>query len=122
MSPDSADASSIFSPPINRSMQTLDREFFRKSVALTAGRISDLKRVATIRDILTQSREVLQVYSIKSVVPDDEDPKTKYILLNPDVKLEGRTNFKHRLMLITPFPQMKALGLLSFENWLMMET
>jgi hypothetical protein len=32
---------------------------------------------------------MLQLYSVKPVVLDDENPDTRCILLNPDVKLEG---------------------------------
>lgn len=89
MSLNSAEVSSLFLPPANRSMRELDRSFFRKTVPLAAVRITDHKRISPIRDVLSRSRALLNIGNIRPVVEFSADPGAKYLLLQPNVKLLG---------------------------------
>jgi tRNA (guanine37-N1)-methyltransferase len=85
----SPDVPSLFLPPVDRSMQTLDRAFFQKTLPLSAARVADVKRIAHIRDVLTKSDDLLQIHPIKLLVDDPDLPKAKCMLLKPDVKVAG---------------------------------
>ena len=87
----SSDAN-MFSPPINRSMVTLERDFFKSKISLAAARINEHNQIAKCRSFL--GRDVLKQPSINSVVIDPSerespDPR-KMILLRPSIQPNGK--------------------------------
>ncbi len=71
-------------------MRQLDKSFFRKTIPLAAVRLIDLKRIAPVRDLLSKSKALLNIGTIKSLVEGPSDPGAKYLLLRPDVKVESK--------------------------------
>src|SRR5436305_13100433 len=49
----------MFRPPINRTMRVLDRSFFKKTVPLSAATVFENKFIASIKDELARSRDLL---------------------------------------------------------------
>ena len=88
----SADLPELFLPPINRSMQTLDRSFFRKVVPLAAASISDVKQITNIRKELEKAGVILKVHPIKSLRDDEKTPGAKCLLLKPEIRPDGKRN------------------------------
>ena len=108
----------LFLPPVNRSMRELDRSFFQKSVSVTAARITDFKSIKSIRDTLSRCRDVLNLTTLKTLFDMPNDPGAKYLLLQPDVKVDG--NFSNAIYLTDSgqltLSQMTVLGLKSCED------
>lgn len=75
----------IFQPPINRSMQILDRSFFRKVIPLSAASISDPKQISNVRKALDKSGDVLRLSPIKILRDDELSPGSKCLLLRPGI-------------------------------------
>lgn len=75
----------LFQPPVNRSMQTLDRSFFRKSVPLAAATVLDLKEITNVRKQLERSGDILRLNPIKPLRDDEQTPGAKCFLLSPKV-------------------------------------
>lgn len=48
----------MFRAPINRSMRTLDRAFFRKTVALAAARVPDRRAIGAVKTKLARSKDL----------------------------------------------------------------
>ena len=88
----SVDVPEIFLPPINRSMQTLDKSFFRKVIPLAAVTISDLKQISNVRKELDKSGDMLNLSSIKPLRDDETSPGAKCILLRPGIDAHGSTS------------------------------
>src|SRR5438034_5286559 len=57
----------MFRPPINRSMRVLDRSFFKKTVPLSAATVFENKLIASVRNELARSRDLLHVPRIMTV-------------------------------------------------------
>jgi tRNA (guanine37-N1)-methyltransferase len=85
----SPDLPEVFRPPVNRSMQTLDRSVFRKSVVLAAATVSDVKQITTVRNNLSRSGDLLKISPIKPLRDDDSAPGSKCLLLRPGIKANG---------------------------------
>ncbi|KIX01596.1 uncharacterized protein Z518_09322 [Rhinocladiella mackenziei CBS 650.93] len=85
MNMNSADLPENFLPPVNRSMQTLDRSFFRKVIPLAAATISDLKQITNVRKQLDSSGDMLRLHPIKPMRDDEITPGAKCLLLRPEV-------------------------------------
>ncbi|KAK5045837.1 hypothetical protein LTR84_008930 [Exophiala bonariae] len=80
-----ADVPEIFKPPINRSMQVLDRSFFQKVVRLSALSITDFKQISNVRSQLTKSQATIAIPMIKILREDDLTPGAKCLLLRPGI-------------------------------------
>ncbi|KAK5213472.1 tRNA(m(1)G37)methyltransferase [Exophiala xenobiotica] len=81
----SPDLPELFQPPSNRSMQTLDRSFFRKVIPLAAASVSDLKQIANVRKELEKSGDMLKVNPIKPLREDETTSGAKCFLLAPQI-------------------------------------
>ncbi|EXJ88406.1 tRNA wybutosine-synthesizing protein 2 [Capronia coronata CBS 617.96] len=81
----SSDLPEIFRPPINRSMRTLDRSFFRKVVPLAAATVSDLKQISNVRKELDKSGDMLRLHPIRPLRDDESNPGGKCFLLKPGI-------------------------------------
>lgn len=81
-----------FSPPINRSMKVLDRDFFTIKVPLTAIKVLDPREFKTLR---TFEMDLLQLHGVTNIVKTfkaDGQAADFLILLRPDLhdgELEG---------------------------------
>ena len=78
----------VFRPPINRSMRSLDRNFFRKKIPLAAAKISDNKKITQFRKDLGQDLLRLERYTSIKELPGHERG-TKALLLNPNIGVQG---------------------------------
>lgn len=88
----SADLPEIFRPPINRSMQTLDRSFFHKVIPLSAASISDHKEISNVRKELDRSGDVFKLNPIRSLREDDMNPGAKCLLLRPGIHPDRKSD------------------------------
>ncbi|KAL9623151.1 MAG: hypothetical protein Q9160_002466 [Pyrenula sp. 1 TL-2023] len=86
----------MFKPPVNRSMQTLDRAFFRKTIPLSAAKIYDNRNISKIRNQLWKSHDLISRGSIKSVIEDPGVPNFKCILLQPQVICNSKLGLNTR--------------------------
>jgi tRNA (guanine37-N1)-methyltransferase len=91
----SPDLPEVFRPPVDRSMQTLDRSFFRKTVALAAATVSDVKHITTIRSDLNRSGDLLKISPVKPLRDDDSAPGSKCLLLRPGISADGELTLHH---------------------------
>jgi tRNA (guanine37-N1)-methyltransferase len=85
----SADLPEIFRPPVNRSMRVLDRNFFQKTLPIAAATVFDDQNLSSVRNELQISGNLLGVFSIKAVVPDETVSGRKCVLLQPGVLATG---------------------------------
>lgn len=99
----------LFRPPVNRSMQSLDRGFFRKVVPLAALTISDEKQIHAIGKQLEVSRDLLRITPIKPLRQDDSSPGAKCFLLKPGVDAKGMVTPPFNLPLLTGQPRPENL-------------
>ena len=70
-------------------MRILDRPFFNKKIPLSAAKILDNRNISKYRAELNKSQELLWLDRISNVQFDPFDG-TKCLLLNPDVKHDGK--------------------------------
>lgn len=84
----------MFRPPINRSMRTLDRAFFKKTIPTSAARILDNKDISFCRKALENSKEALIQSRIAPIRPDPVEEKAqrggRCIILRPEIKHNDR--------------------------------
>lgn len=84
----------MFRPPMNRSMRTLDRTFFKKTIPTSAARILDNKDISLCRKVLENSKEALIQNRIAPVRPDPVEERAlrggKCIILRPEIKHDDR--------------------------------
>ncbi|EXJ78256.1 tRNA wybutosine-synthesizing protein 2 [Capronia epimyces CBS 606.96] len=85
MTMNSPDLPEIFRPPINRSMQTLDRSFFRKVVPLAAATVSDPKQLTNVRKELDKSGDMLRLSPIRPLRDDESTPGAKCFILRAGI-------------------------------------
>jgi hypothetical protein len=86
-----ADIPEIFKPPVNRSMQVLDRSFFQKVVPLSALSITDVKQISNVRSQLTKSQATIAIPTIKILQDDDSTPGAKCFLLRPGIHADRKS-------------------------------
>ncbi|EXJ56748.1 tRNA wybutosine-synthesizing protein 2 [Cladophialophora yegresii CBS 114405] len=86
MNLNSADLPKVFLPPVNRSMQVLDKSFFQKVVPLAAASISDVKQITNVRKDLDRSGDILKISPIRHLREDDSAPGAKCILLRHGIE------------------------------------
>ncbi|RMZ91850.1 hypothetical protein DV736_g890, partial [Chaetothyriales sp. CBS 134916] len=116
----SADLPSTFLPPVNRSMQHLDRAFFRKTVPLAAARISNIKDTHGIRSDLLKSGDLLQISSIKSLRDDPSKSGSKCFLLRTEIKANDQSDWSPELRHLVDAGQISVFeyGLeLTYDDW-----
>jgi tRNA (guanine37-N1)-methyltransferase len=89
MNLNSLDLPEVFLPPVNRSMQTLDKSFFRKVVPLAAVSISDVRQITTVRKELDSSGDLLKISPLKNLREDDSAPGAKCMLLRHGIDANG---------------------------------
>lgn len=92
---DSIDLMALFKPPIHRSAKAvLDRTLFRKTVPISAARITDNKLISKYRGNFEKSKELLHAERLTNVRKDPDATLAakgvKCLLLRPDVKPNGR--------------------------------
>jgi tRNA (guanine37-N1)-methyltransferase len=82
-------ANEMFRCPINRSMKTLDRSLFQKTIPLKAARIFDNKNISRVRGDLERNKVAIFQERLGSVYPDPDPDlaKTgrKCVLLRPEI-------------------------------------
>ncbi|KAI9888644.1 MAG: tRNA(m(1)G37)methyltransferase [Vezdaea aestivalis] len=96
-----AKPSGTIPPPINRSMRSLDRSFFRKEISLSALRLVDNTFLHKYRKLLQNSGDILAFDGVQSICPDP-DPilaaqGRKCLLLNSNVKHDARESWSTSL-------------------------
>ena len=91
----------MFRPPINRAMRVLDRSSFQKKVPLSAARVFDKTKIVKLRSEL--EHEVLRLDRFKCVqsIRGSEGEEHKALLLNPQIKPDGRLRTLQGLYIIT---------------------
>ena len=94
MNLNSPDLPKVFLPPVNRSMQTLDKSFFRKVVPLAAASVSDVRQITHVRKELDRSGDVLKISPLKHLREDDSAPGAKCILLRHRINPKGASIFR----------------------------
>lgn len=90
----SAELPEIFRPPVNRSMQVLDRAFFKKVVPLAAVSIADTREISNVRKELDRSGALLRLNPIKTLRDDDLSPGAKCLLLRPGIHSDRKSDGK----------------------------
>jgi tRNA (guanine37-N1)-methyltransferase len=82
-------ADDMFRAPINRSMKTLDRSLFKKTVNLKAARIFDNKNISRVRGELERNKVALFQDRLGSVYPDPDPDRAKTgkkcVVLRPEI-------------------------------------
>ncbi|KAI5846561.1 guanine(37)-N1-methyltransferase [Morchella snyderi] len=83
-------AMSVFLPPVNRAMRTLDRSFFAKAIPLAAAHIFDAKNITHFQKEC--ARDVLRLPRTKTIITE-ADPAApggvrKLLLLRPEVRVD----------------------------------
>lgn len=114
----------LFLPPVNRSMETLDRAFFRKTITITAAYIHNLKDIASTRDALAKTQEILKASQLKPLRNDPDQPQRKLLILQTSVKSSDPTTWsgilqalvKHDVVDVKPYEL-----LLTYDDWTMRE-
>ena len=85
----SAELQGIFRPPVNRSMRVLDRDFFYKTLPIAAATVFDNRNLSTVRAKVQSAGDLLSVFSIKAVLPDEIVQGRKCVLLRPGILVTG---------------------------------
>ena len=80
----------LFRPPVNRTMQVLDRSFFKKKVLIGAVKVQDRKQISRLRSDLHQ--DMLSLGRLQTIqnIQEAEGRSAKAILLNPKVNPHGK--------------------------------
>lgn len=83
--------SPMFRPPVNRTMRTLDRAFFRKVVPLSAAKVFQHSDISRLRNELIKSSDILAVPRVNCVrnIEDTDGLVRKALLLREDLKHDG---------------------------------
>jgi hypothetical protein len=86
--------SRLFLPPVNRSMRTLDRTFFRKTVMVSAARIFEPRNIGRVRKEC--AGDLLRVKKVELMPKDPEGKVMKLLLLRPQISCDGGCIFRER--------------------------
>jgi tRNA (guanine37-N1)-methyltransferase len=83
----------MFLPPINRSMQVLDRAFFKKTIPTSAARIYSSKDISRCRTELNAGRDTIPSSRIDPIRSDPDSERAqkggKCLVLRPEVVHNG---------------------------------
>lgn len=118
----SPEISGVFLPPVNRSMQQLDRSFFRKVIPLTGATVFNLKELVQVRKLLEKSGDLLNVSSIKYMRDDDVNPGAKCFLLRSGVDVEQQSTWSPTLtqLVESGVARLRPFDLtLTYDDWTM---
>jgi hypothetical protein len=85
----SSELPEVFRPPVNRAMRELDRGFFQKTVPIAAATVFEDRNLSAVRSKIQNAGNLLGVFSIKAVVPDETVPGRKCVLLRPGISATG---------------------------------
>ncbi|KAJ5114894.1 tRNA(m(1)G37)methyltransferase [Penicillium alfredii] len=87
--------STMFRPPVNRAMRTLDRAFFRKTVSISAAKIFQPSDISRVRKELTKSLDLLLVPRLNCVrnVTDQDGVDRKALLLRETLKHDDKATW-----------------------------
>lgn len=113
-----------FSPPVNRSMQELDRSFFKKSIPISALTVFDPRHIQNVKTVLNRTHESLHIKGVDPVLPDELHPKARRLLLMPGVKAEDPKTWSAQLneLVSGEVGEIRPYQLeLSYDNWSMSE-
>ena len=80
----------MFRPPINRAMRTLDRAFFRRTFPISAARVTNNNDISMVRKALEKSQDILVQPRYQAVWSDPAEPGKRIVLLKPEIKHNGR--------------------------------
>lgn len=87
----------MFRPPVNRAMKTLDRSFFRKTVPIAAAKIFEKSQISNVRQELGKNKDLLVLPRL-NVVRDFKEQDgviRKGLLLREDIKANGGLKMSH---------------------------
>jgi tRNA (guanine37-N1)-methyltransferase len=110
----------IFLPPIHRSMETLDRAFFSKTIPLAIARPHKLQSLSSVRKSLMTTKEMLQIDEIKTIINDPDEPAKKLILLQHGLKHDDPTTWSPELQALVKQDEVEIRSYdlhLSYANW-----
>ncbi|KAL2432216.1 tRNA (guanine(37)-N1)-methyltransferase [Exophiala dermatitidis] len=122
MNMNSPDLPEVFRPPVNRSMQTLDRSFFRKVVPLAAATVSDPRQITNVRKELDKTGDMLRLSNIKPLREDDSAPGAKAILLRPGINANEPTTWSPTISKLVEanLAKLRPYDLtLTYDDWTM---
>jgi tRNA (guanine37-N1)-methyltransferase len=93
----SSETATMFRPPVNRAMRTLDRSFFQKTIPLSAARVFKPSDISNVRKELLKN-DLLVLPRISSIrhVKEQDGSVLKALLLRESVKVDGRSSKLHR--------------------------
>ena len=114
----------LFLPPVNRSMETLDRAFFRKTITVSAAYINNLKDISSTRDTLTKTREMLRASQLKPLRNDPDQPQRKVLILQPSVKSSDPSTWSDKLQKLVEDDVVNVKPyelLMTYDDWTMRE-
>ncbi|KAJ5336863.1 uncharacterized protein N7506_004885 [Penicillium brevicompactum] len=89
---DPRETATMFRPPVNRAMRTLDRSFFRTTIPLSAARIFKPSDISNVRKELAKS-DLLVLPRVSSVreVREQDGSAWKALLLKETFKIDGKS-------------------------------
>ena len=114
----------LFLPPVNRSMETLDRSFFRKTILVSAAYIQDVKDIASTRTALAKTREILKAGQLKPLRLDPDQPASRLLMLQPSVKSSDPASWSDKLRGLVEEDVVRVKPyelLLTYDDWTMRE-
>lgn len=116
---DSSNLPEQFLPPLNKSMQVLDRSRFQKLVPLVAARFTDVKQISKVRQALMKS----DAAPLSRPLRDDPDVTgAKCMLLHPRVQRHDRSTWSAALQTAIDEKQVELRDFqleLTYDDWSM---
>ena len=89
----------MFQPPVNRSMQVLDRCFFQKTVPLSALSVFEDKNLSKVRNVLQRNGDILHTI-LRPIRLDETISGRKCILMRPGIVATGRLSIWRDLQVV----------------------
>ena len=111
-----------FLPPVNRSMKELDREFFKKTVSLSALAVPDLKKLSKLLQELKRTNDILDLSALHAVVDNLHQPERKIIILDHKINVHEPTTWTptiHKLIQEEKLSMVPYDLHLTYDNWSM---
>lgn len=79
----------IFRPPVDRSMRVLNRDFFQKTLPISAATVFDDRMLSSVQTRMQRDGHLLGIAAIKPIVADENVPGRKCVLLRPEIVSTG---------------------------------
>ena len=118
--------STMFLPPVNRTMRVIDRKFFQKSIPLAAARVTTLQ-IAQCRSQL--GRDLLNIDRVAVMRPDPSDEGDaqgrKALLLQPTIQPNDSRTWSPTLQALVDEGRVSVVPYdlkLSYNNWAYCQT